>query len=103
MGSRSLKLRRNSSLTLNGAVVNENKDSEMFAPSNATSHGTALERTSLPLSRRPGRASDDDASSPLILEREAGFVSPTGHGAKALSSGLSRRDRNAMALLIILC
>jgi hypothetical protein len=103
MGSRSLKLRRKSPLISNRAVTNESKEPQMIPTSNATSHGTALERTSLPLSRRPGRASGDDASSPLTPEDGAGLVSPTDYGAKTLSSGLSQRDRKAMALLIILC
>jgi len=102
MGSRSLR-RKTSRRISNGGLTDENKHPEMISASNAASHGTALERTSIPLSRRAGRPSEDDELSLLAPEDKTGFVSPTEHGVKTQSGGLSRRDRNAVALLIILC
>lgn len=102
MGARSDKSRKKSPLPPSKrAYSNGDKDSQMLLSSNASSKGSALERTGLPVSRRNGQLSPSNGTE-QPLEKQQGSYS-TQPKLNSQSKGLSPRDKQAMALLIILC
>lgn len=103
MGTRSLKSRKKSPLPPRSGSVNHDQDSQMFLSSNASSQGSALDRTTLPVSRRAGHASPSAANGSVLEKEQAREGSRADHQTTKPAGKLSRRDQNAMALLIILC
>lgn len=83
--------------TTNG-VIDTELPSQMLLSSNASSQGSSLERTTLPISRKHGNSTRQSADF-YPLEKDVATERPVAQQSK----GLSPRDRNAMALLIVLC
>lgn len=97
---------RSTSKRRKGLAPTTDDTATMLSHSNAAGHGSALERTSLPTTRRATHSDDDDVNIELLDRAQNGEAKHTnGHRVveKKNSAPLPLRDRNAIILLIVLC